>query len=67
MFYKLVIETTYNLIYLIIRKSFLSHIRNTIDNFNPHIILFGHVDILNEKDFYNLRCDYKKLIFTILC
>ncbi len=46
------------------KKSFLSHIRNTIDNFNPHIILFGHVDILNEKDFYNLRCDYKNIHFS---
>tara|TARA_Y100000768_G_scaffold3134_1_gene2289 strand:+ start:3542 stop:4591 length:1050 start_codon:yes stop_codon:yes gene_type:complete len=46
------------------KKSFLNYIRNTIDNFNPNIILFGHVDVLNEKDFYNLRCDYKKIHFS---
>ena len=46
------------------KKSFLNYIRNTIDNFNPDIILFGHVDVLNEKDFYYLRCDYKKIHFS---
>ncbi|WP_440634161.1 glycosyltransferase [Candidatus Pelagibacter sp. HIMB1485] len=44
--------------------SFINHIRNTIDNFKPDIILFGHVDVLNEKDFYNLRSDYKNIYFS---
>jgi len=46
------------------KNSFLTHIRNTIDNFKPDIILFGHVDVLSEKDFYNLRSDYKKIHFS---
>ena len=30
---------------------FINHINNTIHNFNPDIVLFGHVDSLSQKDF----------------
>ena len=46
------------------KRSFINNIRSTINNFSPDIILFGHVDALNEKDFFNLRNDYKKIHFS---
>ena len=46
------------------KASFVNYVRNTINNFKPDIILFGHVDVLNEKDFFNLRNDYKSIHFS---
>ena len=46
------------------KKSFLNHLSNTIDNFKPDMILFGHVDSLDEEDFYNLRNNYKDILFS---
>ena len=43
---------------------FLSHIDKTIENFLPDIILFGHVDSLNENDFFYLRNKYKNIKFS---
>ena len=44
--------------------SFISHLNKTIDNFKPSIILFGHVDSLNEDDFFELRNKYKDILFS---
>ena len=44
--------------------SFISHLNKTIDNFKPSIILFGHVDSLNEDDFFELRNKYKNILFS---
>ena len=33
------------------KQFFISYIDETIQNFSPDIILFGHVDSLNESDF----------------
>ena len=38
---------------------FISFIDKTIENFAPDIILLGHVDSLNEDDFFYLRDKYK--------
>ena len=46
------------------KNSFINHIYNTIKNFNPDIILFGHVDSLNEKDIYELKNDHKDVKFS---
>ena len=46
------------------KKSFISHINETILNFKPKIILFGHVDSLNEKDFYQLKINHKEILFS---
>lgn len=43
---------------------FLSHIDKTIQNFSPDIILFGHVDSLNEEDFFYLRNKFKNIKFS---
>ena len=43
---------------------FLSYIDKTIENFHPDIILFGHVDSLNENDFLYLRDKYKNIKFS---
>ncbi len=43
---------------------FISHIDKTIENFIPDIILFGHVDSLNENDFFYLRNKYKNIKFS---
>lgn len=43
---------------------FISHIDKTIKNFLPDIILFGHVDSLNEGDFFYLRNKYKYIKFS---
>ena len=43
---------------------FLSYIDKTIENFYPDIILFGHVDSLNENDFFYLRNKYKDIKFS---
>ncbi len=44
--------------------SFISHLNKTIDNFKPDIILFGHVDSLNEDDFFILKNKYKEILFS---
>ena len=46
------------------KKTFINYIYNTIKNFNPDIILFGHVDSLNEKDIYELKNDHKDVKFS---
>jgi hypothetical protein len=43
---------------------FINYINNTINNFNPDIILFGHVDSLNEKDFFQIRDKHKYIKFA---
>ena len=43
---------------------FTSYIDKTIENFVPDIILFGHVDSLNENDFFYLRNKYKEVKFS---
>ena len=43
---------------------FLSYLDKTIENFYPDIILFGHVDSLNENDFFYLRNKYKDIKFS---
>jgi len=43
---------------------FLSYINKTIQNFSPDIILFGHVDSLNNDDFFYLRNKYKDIKFS---
>ena len=43
---------------------FLYYIDKTIENFHPDIILFGHVDSLNEDDFFYLRNKYKNIKFS---
>ena len=43
---------------------FISFIDKTIENFSPDIILFGHVDSLNEDDFFYLRNKYKRIKFS---
>ncbi len=46
------------------KKIFLNYIENTIYNFSPDIILFGHVDSLDEKDLFTLKDKYKKIKFS---
>ena len=46
------------------KRSFINHINKTIKNFKPDIILFGHVDSLNEKDFFQLKNDHKNIKFS---
>jgi hypothetical protein len=46
------------------KNFFINYIHNTIKNFNPNIILFGHVDSLNEKDIYELKNDHKDVKFS---
>ncbi len=46
------------------KKSFIKTIYSNIDNFDPDIILFGHVDSLNQDDFYNIKLKYKKKLFS---
>ena len=43
---------------------FIKHVYNTIKNFNPQIILLGHVDSLNEEDIYELKKDHKNINFS---
>jgi len=43
---------------------FIKYIYNTIKNFNPQIILLGHVDSLNEEDIYELKNDHKNINFS---
>ena len=46
------------------KQFFISYIDETIQNFSPDIILFGHVDSLNESDFLYLKNKYKKIKFS---
>lgn len=46
------------------KNIFLKYIINTIKNFSPNIVLFGHVDALNDKDLYNLKNDFKNIKFS---
>jgi len=47
------------------RKSFLiNSIKKNIVNFNPDIILFGHVDNLDYPSFANLKEKFKNIIFS---
>ena len=43
---------------------FINHINNTIHNFNPDIVLFGHVDSLSQKDFASLKYKHKDKRFS---
>jgi len=43
---------------------FLSYIDKTIKNFMPKIILFGHVDSIDQDDFFYLRNKYKNIKFS---
>ncbi len=46
------------------KNFFLDYIYNTILNFSPDIILFGHVDSLNDKDLYSLKNNFKHIKFS---
>ena len=46
------------------KKIFINYLENTISNFLPDVILFGHVDSLNEKDLFRLKDKYKKIKFS---
>lgn len=46
------------------KHHFINYINNTIQNFNPDIVLLGHVDSLSEKDFFQLKKDHKKVKFS---
>ena len=46
------------------KTSFINYINNTIINFNPDIVILGHVDSLNEKDFFQLKNNHKNIKFS---
>ena len=46
------------------KNFFLNHIENSISNFAPDLILFGHVDSLDEKDLFYLKNNYKNIKFS---
>lgn len=46
------------------KKLFLNYLENTIANFSPDVILFGHVDALNEKDLFKLKNKFKSKKFS---
>ena len=46
------------------KSIFLDYIEKSILNFSPDIILFGHVDSLNQKDLFNLKNNHKKIKFA---
>ena len=46
------------------KKNFLNYIITTIVNFNPDIVLFGHVDSLNLNDLFELKNQFKKISFS---
>lgn len=46
------------------KSIFLDYIEKSILNFYPDIILFGHVDSLNQKDLFNLKNNYKNIKFA---
>tara|TARA_B110000008_G_C16940746_1_gene552347 strand:+ start:285 stop:1340 length:1056 start_codon:yes stop_codon:yes gene_type:complete len=43
---------------------FINHINKTIENFSPDVVIFGHVDSLNENDFYQLKVNHKNIKFS---
>ena len=46
------------------KTTFINHLNNTIINFNPDIVILGHVDSLNEKDFFQLKNNHKDIKFS---
>ena len=46
------------------KKLFVDYIINTINNFVPDVILFGHVDALNQKDLFELKNNFKNIKFS---
>ena len=46
------------------KTTFINHLNNTIINFNPDIVILGHVDSLNEKDFFQLKNNHKNIKFS---
>ena len=46
------------------KNSFINYLNNTIINFNPDIVILGHVDSLNEKDFFQLKNNHKNIKFS---
>ena len=46
------------------KKLFIDYIINTIRNFVPDVILFGHVDALNQKDLFELKNNFKNIKFS---
>ena len=46
------------------KNIFLNYIESTISNFSPDVVLFGHVDSLNEKDLFLLKNNYKNIKFS---
>ncbi len=46
------------------KNLFINYIHNNISNFSPDIILFGHVDSLNDKDLFMLKNKYKNIKFS---
>ena len=46
------------------KKYLLNRIIKTIENFNPDLILFGHVDRLDEDNFLSLKEKYNSIKFS---
>ena len=46
------------------KTTFINYLNNTIINFNPDIVILGHVDSLNEKDFFQLKNNHKDIKFS---
>ena len=46
------------------KTTFINYLNNTIINFNPDIVILGHVDSLNEKDFFQLKNNHKNIKFS---
>ena len=46
------------------KTTFINYLNNTIINFNPDIVILGHVDSLNEKDFFQLKNNHKNVKFS---
>ncbi len=46
------------------KRLFVDYIISTIHNFIPDIVLFGHVDSLNQKDLFELKDKFKNIKFS---
>ena len=46
------------------KKLFFDYIINTVNNFSPDVVLFGHVDSLNQKDLFELKSKFKNIHFS---
>ncbi len=46
------------------KSFFFDCIINTIINFQPDVVLFGHVDSLNQKDLFELKNKFKNIEFS---